>query len=624
MTAPFCGLLAWFRLPNFSSTIGRPSGWGYSLTSMPTALRIAAYLRKYPGFAVGTITAALLSTLLGLVYPRLTGVLIDDVIAKGQADRLPWLVGLLLLVFLGRDGLNAVRILLNNLFEQKVILDLRRDLYLAFQRLSTSWYDHRSSGDLLTRVSEDVMNMERMLIDGIEQGLIAILQLLGVGFILFRIDPILAAWSLAPIPFLAAGALYYTLTAHPRYRVQRKASSAMNSLLMDHLQGMRQIKTYGWLEEGARRFEKVAHDVRTASLGIMKAWAFYSPAMAWFAAAGTCLVLWVGGRSVLEGKMAVGELVAFLLYVGMFYEPVGRLHSLNQLIQAGRAAGERVFSILDAEPEPGHLPTTPLRHLPPRRSSAREVLFQNIHFSYKTGREVLHGINLTIPAGTSLALVGPTGAGKTTLASLVARFHDPTQGQVLLDGTPLPQIPLEELRREVGVVTQEPFLFQATIRENLELGKPGASDQEIEKVLQAACALDFVRLLSDGWDSKVGERGVRLSAGERQRLSIARALLKDPPVLVLDEATASVDTATEKQIQLALDHLLAGRTSIVVAHRLSTVRKADAIAVVEAGRIIEMGKHDELVKKGGLYARLWSIQSEHTELQTIEELFTAS
>jgi ABC-type multidrug transport system fused ATPase/permease subunit len=590
---------------------------------MSTALRIAAYLRKYPGYAVGTISAALLSTLLGLVYPRLTGYLIDDVIAKGQKDKLPWLVGLLLLVFLGRDGLNALRILLNNLFEQKVILDLRRDLYSAFQRLSTSWYDHRSSGDLLTRVSEDVMNMERMLIDGIEQGLIALLQLFGVGFILFRIDPLLAAWSLAPIPFLAAGALYYTLTAHPRYRVQRKASSALNSLLMDHLQGMRQIKTYGWLQEGANRFEKVAQDVWTASLGIMKAWAFYSPSMAWFAAAGTCLVLWVGGKSVLDGKMAVGELVAFLLYVGMFYEPVGRLHSLNQLIQAGRAAGERVFSILDAEPEPGHIPSGPLRQLPNRQGSAREVIFKNIHFSYRTGKEVLYGIDLKIPSGTSLALVGPTGAGKTTLASLVARFHDPTSGEILLDGTPLPQIALEELRREVGLVTQEPFLFQATVRENLELGKSGATDIEIERVLQAACALDFVRALPDGWNSKVGERGVRLSAGERQRLSIARALLKDPPVLILDEATASVDTATEKQIQLALDHLLAGRTSIVVAHRLSTVRKADAIAVVENGRIKELGDHTTLIRSGGLYSKLWSIQSEHVELHTIEELFTA-
>jgi ABC-type multidrug transport system fused ATPase/permease subunit len=296
---------------------------------------------------------------------------------------------------------------------------------------------------------------------------------------------------------------------------------------------------------------------------------------------------------------------------------------LNQLIQAGRAAGERVFSILDAEPEPGHVPTASLRQLPTRQGSAREVVFQNIHFSYRTGKEVLHGIDLKIPSGTSLALVGPTGAGKTTLASLVARFHDPTSGEVLLDGIPLPQIALEELRREVGVVTQEPFLFQATVRENLELGKPGATDIEIERVLQAACALDFVRALPDGWNSKVGERGVRLSAGERQRLSIARALLKDPPVLILDEATASVDTATEKQIQLALDHLLAGRTSIVVAHRLSTVRKADAIAVVENGRIKELGDHATLTRSGGLYSKLWLIQSEHVELQTIEELFTA-
>ena len=591
---------------------------------MPVALRIATYLRKYPGFAIGTLLAALASTLLGLVYPRLTGYLIDEVIAKGLGDQLPWLIALLALVFLGRDGLNALRILLNNLFEQKVILDLRRDLYAAFQRLPVSWYDHRSSGDLLTRVSEDVMNMERMLIDGIEQGLVALIQLIGVGIILFRLDPHLAAWSLAPIPFLAIGALWYTTTAHPRYRVQRKAASAMNSLLMDHLQGIRQIKTYGWLQQGAERFDRVAQEVRTASLKIMRAWALYNPAMAFVAAAGTCLVLWFGGRAVLEGRMAIGELVAFLLYVGMFYEPVTRLHSLNQLIQAGRAAGERVFAILDAEIEPGHSPASGLAVLPARLGAARDVRFQNVHFSYRSGREVLHGIDLTIPRGTSLALVGPTGAGKTTLASLVARLHDPSAGEVLLDGVSLRNLSLEEVRREVGVVTQEPFLFQASVRENLELGRPGATDAEVERVLQAACAWDFVRALPDGWNSKVGERGVRLSAGERQRLSIARALLKDPPVLILDEATASVDTATEKQIQIALEHLLAHRTSLIIAHRLSTVRRADAIAVVEQGRIVELGNHENLVNSKGLYARLWAIQSEHGKIQTIEDLFSAN
>jgi ABC-type multidrug transport system fused ATPase/permease subunit len=590
---------------------------------MPVALRIAGYLRKYPVFAIGTLSAALISTLLGLVYPRLTGYLIDEVIAKGLGDRLPMLIAALALVFLGRDGLNALRILLNNLFEQKVILDLRRDLYSAFQRLPVSWYDHRSSGDLLTRVSEDVTNMERMLIDGIEQGLVALIQLVGVGIILFRLDPHLAAWSLAPIPFLAVGALWYTVTAHPRYRVQRKAASAMNSLLMDHLQGIRQIKTYGWLQQGAARFDQVAQAVRTASLKIMRAWALYNPAMAFLAAAGTCLVLWFGGHAVLEGRMAIGELVAFLLYVGMFYEPVTRLHSLNQLIQAGRAAGERVFAILDAEIEPGHSPAQASAVLPALHGAAREVRFQNIHFSYRSGREVLHGIDLTIPRGTSLALVGPTGAGKTTLASLVARFHDPSAGDVLLDGISLRNLSLEEIRRQVGVVTQEPFLFQASVRENLELGRPGATDAEVERVLRAACAWDFVRALPEGWNSKVGERGVRLSAGERQRLSIARALLKDPPVLILDEATASVDTATEKQIQIALEHLLAHRTSLIIAHRLSTVRRADAIAVVEQGRIAELGNHESLLKSKGLYAKLWTIQSEHGEIQTIEDLFSA-
>ena len=571
--------------------------------------RVFGYLKRYPWIAAGTLSCAIFGTLMVIVFPGVTKWIVDDVIRAHRPDKLLPLMLIAAGAFLLQHAFNALRIILNNTFEQRVIFDLRSDLYSHIQLLPLRWFDNRATGDLMTRVIEDVNSVERVLIDGIEQGVVAILQVVIVLGVMFYLNWELALFALVPFPFLIGGALAYTLTAHRRYRLQRRAASAMNALLHDNLSGVRQIKSFVREREEHGRFNRVSDQLRQATLVVMRVWAIYSPSMSLFEAIGAVLVLGFGGQAVLAGTMQIGDLVAFLMLTAFLYDPVSRLHQLNQLVQAGRAAGERVFEILDEPVEPGfgvrrNVAALKAQPCPRTPRIAGDIRYENVSFGYAEGLPALRNVSFHAAPGETIALVGATGAGKSTLVNLLVRFYEFNSGEILVDGKPIRQYDLRELREAIGVVTQESFLFNGTIRENLLMGKPDATDEELWRAVDAANAREFIERLPDRLESVVGERGVKLSVGEKQRLSIARALLKDPPILILDEATASVDTATERLIQEALEHLMANRTSIVIAHRLSTIVHADQILVLDRGRMIERGKHDELITLGGKYARL--------------------
>ncbi len=443
------------------------------------------------------MACAVISTLASLAVPKLTQLVIDDVIRAKRGELLAMYTGLVLLSFFLRDAFNVLRLQLNNRFEQRVIFDLRRDLYDKLQRLSVNYYDQRATGDLMTRVIDDVNAVERVLIDGIEQGTVSILSIVGVGYMMFRFDARLALWAILPIPLLAVGAILYTMTAHKRYRLVRQATSALNALLHDNLQGIRQIKGFGRETHELNRFTARASELRAVTLKVMSAWSVYSPAMTFAGALGYVIILGFGGRAVIAGQMSMGQFVGFLWYLAMFYDPVRQLHSLNQMFQAGRAAGERVFDIMDAPVEVGEkvgaivlgqdiIQTPHLNPLPRRGEETRgaptadvsplplgerkgegihggrvrgEVEYRDVGFEYRADLSVLGDINISCAAEETIALVGPTGAGKSTIVNLLPRFYDAVKGQILIDEHDIRDVTLESLREQIGIVSQEAFLF---------------------------------------------------------------------------------------------------------------------------------------------------------------------
>src|SRR5438874_3283636 len=472
---------------------------------MKTVWRVFGYLKRYPALALGTLGCAITGTLMVIVFPGVTKWIIDDVVRQNHPEKLMPLVLLAFVAFLLQHTFNTLRIILNNTFEQRVIFDLRSDLYSHIQLLPLRWFDNRATGDLMTRVIEDVNSVERVLIDGIEQGVVAVLQVLIVIGMMFYLNAKLALLALAPFPLLVAGALWYTLTAHRRYRLQRRASSAMNALLHDNLAGIRQIRSFAREKEEHHRFNRVSDQLRQATLVVMKVWAAYNPTMYLIGTLGVIVTVLFGTRAVLDGTMELGSLGAFLLATGYLYEPVGKLHQLNQLLQAGRAAGERVFEIMDESIEPGWLTAGSTSAI------AGDVRYENISFSYRhDGLLALDRVSFHAHPGETIALVGTTGAGKSTLASLLPRFYELSEndGKIFVDRKEIREYSLRALRENIGVVTQESFLFNGSIRENLLMGKPTATDAELWRAVDAANAREFIERLPEKLESVVGERGV--------------------------------------------------------------------------------------------------------------------
>ncbi len=571
---------------------------------MKSLLRVLGYLKPYKTFVTLTLGFAVLTTLLDLVPPWLIKVIVDRLVDHVDDGGLYAFVLALVLVYFGRNYSNYKRILINNRLEQKVVFDIRSHVYRALQKLSLNYFENRSTGEIMSRVNDDVTHVERIFIDGVEQVVTATLTLIGIMIILFYLHWKLAVASLIPIPFLVIGAWKYTVRAHSLYHQVRERAAKMNGILQDTISGIKETLAFNRQRHEVKRFEQRSGDYCKSTLEVMRLWAVYSPAMMFMGSLGTVAIILYGIGLVQAQEITVGTLIAFIWYLSLFYTPINQLHTLNHMLQHALASSDRLFEIIDAQPDvvedpdPVH-PATPVHG---------EVVFDAVNFAYVPAKQVLHQVSFTLRPGEKVALVGHTGSGKSTLVKLLMRFYDTDDGQIRIDGHPLRKLSLAYLREQVGLVSQEPFLFNGTVEENILYGKLDANRAEVERAARAAHAHEFIEQLPNGYETLIGERGVKLSGGERHRLAIARVFLKDPPILVLDEATASVDTETEIKIKEALSQLMALRTTLVIAHRLSTLEGADRVLVLKGGRLIESGTHKELIQADSEYANLFQSQ----------------
>ena len=571
---------------------------------MKSLLRVLRYLRPYRLLASITLLCAMLTTALELVPPYLVKIVIDDVIQARRAGLLIWLIAGFLLAYGLRSLFAALRIRLNNTVEQRVVFDLREQVFAALQRLSVSYYESRSTGEIMSRVNNDTEHVERIFIDGIEGLLTASLTLIGITIMLFRLNWRLALLSLIPIPVLVASASVFTRQVHRYYHAIRRSAAELNAYLQDALSGIRETIGFNRQSYERGRFNRLSRDYSERNLKAMYLWSVYSPSMIFIGSLGTVLILWYGVAEVLDGVLTVGELVMFLSYLALFYVPINQIHSVNHMLQHALAASERVFEILDTSPEVQDRPGA----VEPVDRLSGAVRFDRVGFHYRPDVPILRSLTLEVQPGERIALVGPSGAGKSTMLKLLMRFYDVREGAITIDGYDVRELPLAYLRSQIGLVQQEPFLFNGTVLENIKYGDLTADQGRIEAVARAARAADFIGELPEGYDTWIGERGVKLSVGQKQRVSIARVLLKDPPIVIFDEATSNIDTETEVKIREALHYLTQGRTTFIIAHRLSTLHHVDRIVVVDGGRIVEQGLHDDLLSKGGVYAGLYEAQ----------------
>ena len=579
---------------------------------MRTVKFVLSYLKNYTKEMVWTIISMVLLVGVQLLTPWIIKTMIAAVNNQATAanpqsafDLMTQLAVLALVAYIARAFLRFVRSYAAHVAGWGVVADTRRHIYEHLQKLSLRFYSDKQTGQLMSRTVNDSDMFESLIAHAIPDVLVNTLTFVGVSIMLVMINGQLMLLSLLPIPLVVVSMRLYAKYVRPAMRARQQELASLNATLNDNLSGIREIKAFTREDVEAQRVGKHINHYRDSLLHALRLMAAFDPFVEFTSSLGTIVVIYFGGRLALQGTINVGDLVAFYLYLDMFYTPVRALSGSWDSVQQALAGGDRVDELLSEPYEVHDKPNAVV--LKGRAQGA--LTFNDVSFHYERGGDVLEHINLDVPANSVVALVGPTGVGKTTMASLIPRFYDVTHGSLLLDGIDIREMALRSLREQVSMVLQDVFLFHGSVRENILFGRMNASEQEMIMAAQIANAHEFIMKLPDGYDTLIGERGVKLSGGQKQRLAIARAVLKDAPVLILDEATSSVDTETELLIQQALERLMVGRTTLIIAHRLSTIRNADKIVVLEGKHIVETGTHEELMQhEGGLYRHLNEVQ----------------
>jgi ATP-binding cassette subfamily B protein len=566
-------------------------------------------LRPYRGRTMLMFVALILATAASLAPPYLAGRAIDDGIRDRDLSALTVVVVLFVVSALVTWGATYAQTYLVNWVGERALQDLRVKLFRHLQRLSVGFYSRNKAGVLISRMTNDVEALNQLVTDSVVTLFQSSLTLIGTAVILVLLDPELALVTFLCFPILFVGSIAFRIASTGAYRITREKIAWITAYLQETLSGVRVVRAFGQEPRHEQRFAELNEENREANMRTVYMNASYFPAVELLSAVATAAILLYGGNQVVSGDgVTIGVLASFVFYLNSFFDPIQALSQLYTTYQAGMAALDKIFELLDEEPE--IVDREDAVELPRVNG---EIRFDGVSFTYGADALALCDVDLVIPPGMTVALVGATGAGKSTFVKLVARFHDPTSGRVLVDGHDLRDVTERSLRSQLGMVPQEGFLFSGTIRDNIAFGRPDASESEVEEAARAVGADEFIRSLPAGYETEVGERGGHLSAGQRQLVAFARAAVADPRILILDEATSNVDVHTEGRIEAGLRRLLAGRTAIVIAHRLSTIQGAGRIVVLDHGRVVEQGTHDELLDANGAYARLYRDWAEQAE-----------